>query len=752
MWGIMMSGHTACSGGGSSLQPHPHRKLQQESERGSEKYHICTRMSPTVCCSVIFLAALTFSAAQTSCKGRCGAEYYRGYTCQCDYSCLGFEECCKDYESQCTTKNSCKGRCGETFRRGRLCSCDSECVKYKQCCQDYQSNCDAGVASTEEISEASATAPMKTSSCNSVNDNKPKEAALQPLTFSGGNNADNGEIFPSDGVSKNGEEDPKTGPTPESTSGYRSTVGQMDQVSTERALEFSTETVTVSSQAETTPSKNEPESADDSSSTLHTASSEGTAESTDVSDVVTSSAPETTVPQDTTELLHVSSQAAPTSAFQTGSTALAGTMLESSGQTPDDDLFPEVQTTNPTGSSSHKPEVTTQPVSTASYSPASTELTENYPILESTQANTTPASATSDLIPSSEETTSNPHLTTGLPSDPSTPAGSVSEHDVMTTHGPSSTAAVMDDGVTEDATSETATHQPPEVTSKPQDQPDLDKPSPTKPTLAKPTSKPETKPQDTEQTLNADDLRDYQADDSNDTNLCSGQPVSAVTTLRNGTIVVFRGHYFWFLDSNRVPGPARGITQVWGVPSPVDTVFTRCNCQGKTYIFKGPQYWRFENDVLDPGYPKVIQTGFDGLRGHIIAALSVPQYQRRTESVYFFKRGGFVQRYSYQFGTSPTCGTTGNYVISTGHKRMVRHAVSVLEPAIKIRNTWTGFPSIITAAVSVPNNREPEGYKYYIFSRDKSYNVRMDGENPVVAANANTSPQSNNFIKCSKKV
>lgn len=46
------------------------------------------------------------------------------------------------------------------------------------------------------------------------------------------------------------------------------------------------------------------------------------------------------------------------------------------------------------------------------------------------------------------------------------------------------------------------------------------------------------------------------------------------------------GHYFWFLDRNRVPGVAHDITQVWGVPSPIDTVFTRCNCQGKTYIFK----------------------------------------------------------------------------------------------------------------------------------------------------------------------
>lgn len=57
------------------------------------------------------------------------------------------------------------------------------------------------------------------------------------------------------------------------------------------------------------------------------------------------------------------------------------------------------------------------------------------------------------------------------------------------------------------------------------------------------------------------------------------------------------------------------------------------------WCLQGPKYWRFQNDVLDPGYPKVIETGFEGLRGHITAALSVPQHQRRSESVYFFKRG-----------------------------------------------------------------------------------------------------------------
>lgn len=54
---------------------------------------------------------------------------------------------------------------------------------------------------------------------------------------------------------------------------------------------------------------------------------------------------------------------------------------------------------------------------------------------------------------------------------------------------------------------------------------------------------------------------------------------------------------------------------------------------------QGNQYWRFENGVVDTGYPKLIQSGFDGLQGHITAAMSVPQYRQRREAVYFFKRG-----------------------------------------------------------------------------------------------------------------
>ncbi|KAK9519562.1 hypothetical protein VZT92_022285 [Zoarces viviparus] len=728
-------------------------------------------MSSTVLGAVILLAcALTFSAAQTSCKSRCGDEYYRGHMCQCDYSCLSYGECCKDFESQCTTRNSCKGRCGENFIRGRLCSCDSNCADYKQCCPDHKSHCDA-----EESTEAT-----------------------EPSTFSDGSNADmDSQLFPNDEFSNNEVEDLEKSPIPESTSGYESsTADLLDHVSTEPiqdpdTLEFSTETFTVFT---TTVADIEPTQADDGRSTLYPTIAEAPTESTVASDSTSSSDPGTTLPHPTTAADF--SQPTPTSVPQTEYSPTADTLeLETASQAevqPEDDISSKDLTVAP----SDEPEVTTLSI-TASYTPVATISTgptqSSSTVLENSQVTTIPAS-TLNPTPIPEATTSNEpddtenntdSVTTGPPSsladleDPPTTVspegyGDLVELDALTTHIPSSTDGVQHD-TTDEVTPGTTTANPVNVTpdptkpapsevpSKPQDQPDPNKPSPAKPTLAKPTlakptlakpsSKPETKPLDTAQTLNTDNPRDYQADDSNDTNLCSGRPVGAVTTLRNGTVVVFRGHYFWFLDRYMVPGPARGITQVWGVPSPIDTAFTRCNCQGKTYIFKGSQYWRFENALLDPTYPKAIQVGFDGLRGQITAALSVPQYQRRRESVYFFKRGGSVQKYSYQFGTSSTCGRKVQDPVYTVRSRMVRQAVSTLGPVVNIRTSWGGFPSTITAAVSIPSTRDPERYKYYVFSRSKSYNVRMGSGRPVISApTVNASPQSNDFLKCPARV
>ncbi|KAL6108230.1 prg4 [Pungitius sinensis] len=692
-------------------------------------------MSSTVLSAVILLAcSLAFSAAQTSCKSRCGAEYYRGYMCQCDYNCLSYGECCKDFESECTTKNSCRGRCGENFKRGRLCTCDPNCNEYKQCCPDYKAHCDA----EEEISSAaSATAPVKTDSCNNVNGNKPKGLALKPLfvniateptvndaaepsTLSKGNNPDIDEqILPKDDSSNNEVENPEDIPIQESTSGP-STADLLDPFPIDPTeapdtLEFTTETITASSQAQTTVSDNGPTQAE---ASPYPTAVEAPNESTVANDAedVSSQPTATPVPQtqysptevETAEQEEVDPESLPESSLLTAA--------------PSDE--PEVTSLSKTSSYTTVAPMSTEPTQ-ASSSPGG---------LDDSQISTVPAS-TPDPTPIPEATTSN------ILEDANKDTDSV-------TTGPASSLADLEDPATPTLTPEPTKPAPSEVTPKPQDKPEAnDKPAP-----AKPSSKPETKPLIPAQTLNTDNPREYQADDSNDTDLCSGRPVGAVTTLKNGTMVVFRGHYFWSLDKYMVPGPARVITQVWGVPSPIDTAYTRCNCQGKTYIFKGSQYWRFENDALEPNYPKPIKTGFDGLRGQITAALSVPQYQTRRESVYFFKRGGSVQKYSYKFGPSASCGRKVQSPVYTVHSRMVRSAASHLEPVVNIRTSWRGFPSIITAAVSVPSSRDPERYKYYVFSRSTSYNVRISSNGPVVSApSTNEPPQSNNFLKCPKK-
>lgn len=232
-----------------------------------------------------------------------------------------------------------------------------------------------------------------------------------------------------------------------------------------------------------------------------------------------------------TAVPHVSIQLSPTSALQTGPTALISTTeLESSGQAPEDDIVPGAQKTDPTEASSRKPEVATAPFNTASNLPelsVSAGLTESYTVHETTQATTAFTSSTPDLIPSLESDDTENAMDTVTGPDLSTSAAPVgpetlSELDILATHTPSSTAAVQHDSkddvtpqvttsVPVKVTSNPSKPKPSETTSKPQEKPDTHKPAPTKPTLVKPTSKPNSKPLDTVQTLNINDPGDYQA-------------------------------------------------------------------------------------------------------------------------------------------------------------------------------------------------------------------------------------------------
>nr|BAG51882.1 unnamed protein product [Homo sapiens] len=239
---------------------------------------------------------------------------------------------------------------------------------------------------------------------------------------------------------------------------------------------------------------------------------------------------------------------------------------------------------------------------------------------------------------------------------------------------------------------------------------------------------------------------------SDETNICNGKPVDGLTTLRNGTLVAFRGHYFWMLSPFSPPSPARRITEVWGIPSPIDTVFTRCNCEGKTFFFKDSQYWRFTNDIKDAGYPKPIFKGFGGLTGQIVAALSTAKYKNWPESVYFFKRGGSIQQYIYKQEPVQKCpgrrpalnypvygettqvrrrrferaiGPSQTHTIRIQYSpaRLAYQDKGVLHNEVKVSILWRGLPNVVTSAISLPNIRKPDGYDYYAFSKDQYYNI-----------------------------
>ncbi|XP_055052662.2 vitronectin a isoform X1 [Misgurnus anguillicaudatus] len=138
-----------------------------------------------------------------------------------------------------------------------------------------------------------------------------------------------------------------------------------------------------------------------------------------------------------------------------------------------------------------------------------------------------------------------------------------------------------------------------------------------------------------------------------DAEICSGRPFDAFMHLKNGSIYAFRGEYFFELDEKSVlPGYPKLIQDVWGIKGPIDAAFTRINCQGKTYIFKGNKYWRFDDGVLDEDYPRNISVGFDPIPDHLDAAFAIPAHSHRgKEKVYFFKGD---QYYQYEFKHQPS--------------------------------------------------------------------------------------------------
>lgn len=663
---------------------HGHRQLSH-----TLVFQVPAEMSISVSVLLLSLCVLvTCSSAQKSCRGRCGETYSRGNQCQCDYECLSHNECCKNYESVCTARDSCKGRCGEGFKRGRQCHCDIECIKYDQCCPDYETQCNTEDSSTEEeYSELEVTTPLddlanedvvsgtKPSPYDTAELLDPVEDHVAPLP-----SLPDFVTVPStigSPVPDEDREEPQDNFEPEQLSPNNFPPASTRQAVTRQTPE-QYPAMTIPADGTTAPAQT-----DLNTETTTPLTTEPKSTAADDNPEIPASKPTARNPQSVSELEQLSYNASvPTVPPEMASTTPNSTLTSQSTSEPKITPSATAQANNP------------------DLKPSNPVQSEDKQDLKVNLEDQTEA----QLEPSENTNPGGVEILKTLSTDKPTTAR-------ITTVAQNENREIKDIVSTKDSPAYPAltesTPAPATVSSSPikvQENP--------------------TKPKDTNNNLQ--DLQDYQADANSDTDLCSGRPVNGLTTLRNGTIVVFRGHYFWMLDSRRNAGPAQSITDFWGIPSPIDTVFTRCNCHGKTYIFRGNKYWRYENDVMDAAFPRPISEGF-GLGGHIVAALSMPQYRSRRESVLFFKRGGLAQRYTYL--NTPECGSKSAAV--TVKRRFRKEAVPKLGQEIVISRTWVGFPPTVTSAVSV-RATGGDGYKYYAFSPTKYYSLKMEGDTPVV--------------------
>ncbi|KAI1891473.1 hypothetical protein AGOR_G00144180 [Albula goreensis] len=699
---------------------------------------------------VLTCAFLPLCSAQESCSNRCGETYYRGHSCHCDYDCLIHSECCMDYESSCTTSDSCKGRCGESFKRGRQCSCDDDCMRFNQCCPDYQGHCGKAPLTSKPIKGPDVSIAHTQSPPGSDNDSINQEqiqgdesVGQTPASLAEGagpmatltpDNMSGQEVLPTYTL----EEmlNPNSVNTPPNPGGTSAPWIEQEAIKGDIFTPFPEDPMLTQSSTGAPPFT---ENADVSPAVPATEPPIEIRETSPATEGESNLSP-TTMP----ELTNPSSS--PVRGGNVINSEISGSQIPqipdatgsaecspSTNQNSDDPTSSDGSVSGPTNCA-------TSPDETPAVAPVPSPHTE-----ADDASATSPARTQDQSGPSVSPLTGTAALTG--PVSPGSTAGAdapLAGNDLKSpTSGP-----VADPQATPADDAQDAERQP-----GPSGDPMTDPLMPTSPSL-RPFRRPD-RPStltDIAQALATYNPNDYLPEDNNDTDLCSGRPISGLTTLHNGTVVVFRGHYFWVLDANRSPGPARGITEVWGIPSPIDTVFSRCNCQGKTYFFKGNNFWRFDNDVMDEGYPKAITVGFDKLAGKITAALSVPVHRSRRESVYFFKRGGLVQKYTYK--NTPSCGKRVPFTVYTVRNRLARQAVPSdisLGKEINIKIQWKGFPSFVTSAVSIPNPRKVDGYDYHIFSRNKHYNIKIEGEQPALATPLNAPSQQNSaktWFKC----
>ncbi|XP_024129072.1 proteoglycan 4a isoform X3 [Oryzias melastigma] len=217
---------------------------------------------------------------------------------------------------------------------------------------------------------------------------------------------------------------------------------------------------------------------------------------------------------------------------------------------------------------------------------------------------------------------------------------------------------------------------------------------------------------------------------SSGVDLCGDAFINGLTALNNGTILVFKGDLLWSVEplSHSVGTPQR-ITETLGIPSPIDTAFTRTDCNRNTYIIKGDQYWQFDgNMVMKPGFPKPLTSEFPGLTGSISAALAVPATSSSPETVFFFKEGDIMLRFTFPPCSTPSLREEPRNSLKKNFAG--RTAGALLSGEFNIRVSLKAFPTPVTAALSMHTPQGSDRYQHFIFSGPLFFKVHITDQLP----------------------
>ncbi|KAG8449698.1 hypothetical protein GDO86_016371 [Hymenochirus boettgeri] len=151
--------------------------------------------------------------------------------------------------------------------------------------------------------------------------------------------------------------------------------------------------------------------------------------------------------------------------------------------------------------------------------------------------------------------------------------------------------------------------------------------------------------------------------------MCGEKPIDTFVATKNGSIYLFKGEYFWELSHGKLPlTPKKKAPQListkWKLlPPSIDAAIrmqnTAADQDGKIFFFKGSNYWKYDNDQMEPGYPKLISEGFPGVPDNVDAAFTQPAIIAkggkviRDERIFFIKGKTFIV-YNPATGNSTT--------------------------------------------------------------------------------------------------